>query len=189
MRVLLIDNYDSFVYNVYQLLFEVGCKEIIVKRNDKITLSEVRRIYPDFIFLSPGPGHPRDAGICVSLIKEFYKDIPIFGICLGHQAIAYTFGAKIKKAKKVVHGKISEIYHDATGIYRNVDSPFYATRYHSLVVDERTLPDIFEITAFTKEGEIMGIRMREHKVEGVQFHPESYGTKFGMKLIANFMEV
>lgn len=188
MKVLLIDNYDSFVYNIYQYLLEIGCNTV-VKRNDKIKMEEIEKIKPDFIFLSPGPGHPKDAGICIELIKKFHRDIPIFGICLGHQAIAYAFGARIKKAKKVVHGKICEIYHDGKGIYTNIDSPFPATRYHSLIVDEKTLPDIFEISAFTKEGEIMGIRMKNYKVEGVQFHPESFGTKFGKKLIENFMEV
>jgi anthranilate synthase/aminodeoxychorismate synthase-like glutamine amidotransferase len=188
MKVLLIDNYDSFVYNIYQYLLETGCRTV-VKRNDEIGIEDVKKLSPDFIFLSPGPGHPKNAGICINLIKEFYKSIPIFGICLGHQAIAYAFGVEIKKAKNVVHGKICEIYHDGKGIYTNIDSPFYATRYHSLIIDEANLPEIFEISAFTKDGEIMGIRMRNFKVEGVQFHPESFGTKSGKKLIENFLEV
>jgi len=184
--ILLIDNYDSFVFNLAQAFMEFG-KEVVVKRNDKISLEEAEQMKPSSLVISPGPKTPREAGISNDLIRHFSGRIPVLGVCLGHQCIGYSFGGKIKRAEKVMHGKLSMIYHDEQGIYEGVRNPFVATRYHSLVLEEETLPSFLEVSAFTEDGEIMGIRVKEKKVEGVQFHPESFLTKEGMKILKNFL--
>ncbi len=179
-RVLVIDNYDSFTYNLVQLLGVMLKKlyqgELMVFRNDKISLDEVEALKPDYIVISPGPCTPREAGISVELIKKFAGRVPILGVCLGHQSIAYAFGGEVVRAKRLMHGKASLIYHDGKGVFKGVKSPFYGMRYHSLAVKEETLPSEFEITARAEDGEIMGIRHREYPLEGVQFHPESIGS-------------
>lgn len=184
----MIDNYDSFTYNLVQYFGELGAK-VIVYRNDKITLNEIKSLNPEKIVISPGPGDPIHAGISVDVIKEFHKTIPILGVCLGHQAIGEAFGGKIVRAKNIMHGKTSEIHHDGKTIFRNIKNPFVATRYHSLIVDKSSLPSCFEISAWTKNDEIMGLRHKEYKVEGVQFHPESILTKEGLKILGNFLKL
>lgn len=184
--ILVIDNYDSFVYNLVQYLGEFE-KEIIVKRNDKINLSEIRRIKPQKIVISPGPGRPQEAGICKEIIKTFAGEISILGVCLGHQCIAETFGGKVVLAERVMHGKTSLIYHNQKGIFRDIRNPFVATRYHSLIVQKDTLPAVLEIIARTERGEIMGLKHREYLTWGVQFHPESILTKEGKKILENFI--
>lgn len=186
-KVLLIDNYDSFTYNLYQYLAELGA-EVIVKKNDEISLNEAKAIGFSHLVISPGPGDPQDSGISLELISYYYDKIPILGVCLGHQALAYIFGGKIEKAKKVMHGKISKIYHDNTRIYRGLKNPFIATRYHSLIVSGEKLPNVFVITSYTSEGEIMGIRLKNYYAEGVQFHPESVLTAGGRMLLLNFLQ-
>ncbi|HEC68690.1 MAG TPA: aminodeoxychorismate/anthranilate synthase component II [Candidatus Omnitrophica bacterium] len=188
MKVLLIDNYDSFVYNLYQYLLELGA-EVVVKRNDELGLKDILRIRPSKIVISPGPGRPESAGISVELIKEFYDKIPILGVCLGHQAIGYALGAKIVRAKKIMHGKTSLIYHRKKDIFKNIPSPFTATRYHSLIIENKNLPPNLEITAFTEDKEIMGIRVKGSKCFGIQFHPESILTKEGKTLLKNFLNL
>lgn len=185
--ILIIDNYDSFTYNLVQYLGELG-EDLQVFRNDKITTKEIERLKPDRIVISPGPGRPKEAGISKELIKHFASKVPILGVCLGHQCVAEVFGAKIVGAKRLMHGKTSEIYHQGKGIYRGLPKPFIATRYHSLIVDPQSLPDCLTVTARTKEKEIMGIRHKKYKVEGVQFHPESILTNTGKKLLRNFLE-
>lgn len=185
--ILVIDNYDSFTYNLVQYLGELGAR-LRVFRNDKVTIREIERLKPDKIVISPGPGRPKEAGISKEVIKHFASKVPILGVCLGHQCIAEVFGAKIVRAKRLMHGKTSEIYHQGKGIYRGLPKPFIATRYHSLIVDSQSLPDCLTITARTKEKEIMGIRHKKYKVEGVQFHPESVLTNTGKKLLKNFLE-
>jgi para-aminobenzoate synthetase component 2 len=185
--ILLIDNYDSFVFNLAQAFMELG-EDVIVKRNDQITLKETEKLSPDFLVISPGPKTPKEAGLSNGLIRIFSDRIPVFGVCLGHQCIAYAFGGKIKRAENVMHGKLSKIYHDEKTIYEGVSNPFSATRYHSLVVEEESLPCCFEISSYTEEGEIMGIRLNGKKVEGVQFHPESFLTEEGMKILRNFLQ-
>ena len=185
--ILIIDNYDSFTYNLAQYLGELGAK-LRVFRNDEITIKKIRRLKPDKIVISPGPGRPAEAGISKELIKCFSSKIPILGVCLGHQCIAEVFGAKIVTAKKLMHGKTSKIYHNGKGIYQGLPKPFTATRYHSLIVDSKSLPDCLMVTARTKEKEIMGIRHKKYRVEGVQFHPESILTDTGKKLLKNFLE-
>ncbi len=188
IKVLIIDNYDSFVYNLYQYVGEM-VTEVLVRRN-KIGIGDVRKINPDAIIISPGPGEPRNAGNTVKIIEKFYEETPIFGVCLGHQAIAYAFGSKIVRAKKVMHGKTSRIIHDGKSIYVGMKNPFIATRYHSLVVAEETLPNELIVTSKSLEDdEIMGIRHREYLVEGVQFHPESILTSKGKTLIKNFLKL
>jgi anthranilate synthase/phosphoribosyltransferase len=184
---LLIDNYDSFTYNIYQYLREITGREIRVIRNDAITPSGVRDLDPEAVFISPGPGRPEDAGVSVDLIRECAERVPILGICLGHQALAYAFGGKVLRADRIVHGKAEEIFHDGRGVFRAIPSPSVFTRYHSLIVDEETLPPGFEITARSADGEIMGIRHRDYLLEGVQFHPESVASQAGMKLLNNFI--
>ncbi|MCM8791571.1 MAG: aminodeoxychorismate/anthranilate synthase component II, partial [Candidatus Omnitrophica bacterium] len=170
--VLVIDNYDSFTYNLVQYLGELG-KKLKVVRNDKITISQIKALKPERIVISPGPGRPENAGISVEVIKEFYKKIPILGVCLGHQCIGFCFGAKIVSAKRLMHGKTSLIYHNRKTIFKNLPNPFEATRYHSLVISREDLPDVLEVTAWEKEDrEIMGIKHKEFSVWGVQFHPE-----------------
>lgn len=184
--ILMIDNYDSFTYNLVHYLSELG-EEVAVYRNDKITLEEAGGLDPDIIVVSPGPCTPKEAGISVDLIKEFGGRIPILGVCLGHQSLAYAYGAKIIRASRLLHGKTSLIHHNGKGVYEDIPNPFEATRYHSLLVDKDSLPDVFEITAWTEEGEIMGIRHRGLLMEGVQYHPESILTKYGKDILRNFV--
>ena len=184
--ILVIDNYDSFTYNLVQYLGELG-EEILVRRNDEITLNEIESKLPSRILISPGPGCPVDAGISLELINRFAGQIPILGVCLGHQAIGEVFGGRVVRAATVVHGKASEISHDGKSIFRGLDSPFKAGRYHSLVVERETLPACLEISAETNDGVIMGLRHRQKKVEGVQFHPESILTPAGKHLLSNFL--
>ncbi len=186
--ILMIDNYDSFTYNLVHYLGELG-EEVVVFRNDKITLEGVGRLDPEMIMISPGPCTPREAGISVDLIKEFFGKKPMLGVCLGHQSLAYARGGNIVRAIRLLHGKTSMIHHDAKGIYSGIPDPFEATRYHSLVVEEKSLPDEFEISAWTDEGEIMGIRHKEYVLEGVQFHPESILTHFGKDILKNFIDI
>ncbi len=179
-RILIIDNYDSFTYNLVQLIGimveRLWKGEILVFRNDEIKLKEVEKINPTHIIISPGPCDPKRAGISVPLLQEFYTQIPILGVCLGHQCIAEALGGRIVRAKRLMHGKVSQIYHNGKGIFSGLPNPFSAMRYHSLAVEAETLPSFLEITARSEEGEIMGIRHKEFPVEGVQFHPESIGT-------------
>ena len=184
--ILLIDNYDSFTYNLYQLFCSFGAK-VKVARNDKITLKEIARLRPKKIVISPGPGRPKGAGVCLDIIKNFGGKIPMLGVCLGHQAIAENFGGRIVRAKKLMHGKTSKIFHSGEGLFKGVKNPFVATRYHSLVVSERALPKCLEITARADDGAIMGLRHREYPLFGVQFHPESIMTKEGKKIMGNFL--
>ena len=186
--VFLIDNYDSFTYNLFQYLGELG-EEVVVKRNDAFNLDDVEKLSPDVIVISPGPGVPSQAGLSKQVVRKFAGVIPILGVCLGHQAIAEEFGGEIVLAEKLMHGKTSDIFHDAKGIFEGLPSPFIATRYHSLVVDRKSLPDCFEIGAYTKEGVIMGIRHRSFLIDGVQFHPESILTDEGKKLLTNFLKL
>ena len=185
-RVLVVDNYDSFVYNLVQYLGELGA-DPIVHRADRITLAEVEALSPDAILISPGPGRPEDAGLSNAIIERFAGTCPILGVCLGHQAIGQVYGGDIVRAATVMHGKTSLIHHDGQGVFAGLPDPFEATRYHSLVVDRGTFPASLEITAETDDGTIMGIRHREHAVEGVQFHPESVLTAAGHQLLANFL--
>jgi anthranilate synthase/aminodeoxychorismate synthase-like glutamine amidotransferase len=182
--ILLIDNYDSFTFNLYQYLAELGA-EVVVKRNDKITLDEVAELAPERIVISPGPCTPNEAGISVELIRRFAGEVPILGVCLGHQSLAVAFGGDVVNAPSLMHGKISSVSHDGRGIFRGLPSPFVATRYHSLVVDQETLPDCLEVTARSETGLIMGLRHRIYDIEGVQFHPESILTTVGKDLLAN----
>jgi len=190
--LLMIDNYDSFTFNLVQYLGELG-EDVRVYRNDRISLDEVAALGPAHIVISPGPCTPNEAGISVPLIREFAGRVPILGVCLGHQSIGHAFGARIVKAREVMHGKTSLVYHGGQGVFSGLEIPFQATRYHSLVVEEASLPDSLEITAWTrkKDGsrdEIMGIRHRELRVQGVQFHPESILTSHGHDLLRNFIE-
>ncbi len=186
--ILMIDNYDSFTYNLVHYLAELG-EEVEVYRNDKITLEEAARLNPNSIVVSPGPCTPREAGVSVELIKEFAGRVPLLGVCLGHQSVAYAFGANIVRADKLFHGKTSLIHHDGGTIYSGLPNPFEATRYHSLIVERDSLPQEFEVTAWTDEDEIMGIRHKELPIEGVQFHPESILTTHGKDLLRNFIEL
>ena len=186
--ILMIDNYDSFTYNLVHYLAELG-EEVVVHRNDKLELEDIGKLNPDMLVVSPGPCTPKEAGISVEAIKEFAGRMPILGVCLGHQSVAYAYGGKIVRADRLLHGKTSEIHHDGKGIYKGIPDPFEATRYHSLIVNKESLPEIFEITAWTDEGEIMGIRHKEHMIEGVQFHPESILTKHGKDLLKNFISI
>ncbi|CAH1224189.1 Aminodeoxychorismate/anthranilate synthase component 2 [Paenibacillus plantiphilus] len=186
--IVVIDNYDSFTYNLVQYLGELG-EEIIVKRNDEIDLDGIASLAPDHILISPGPCSPNEAGISLALIERFKGEIPIFGVCLGHQSIGQAFGGDVVRAEKLMHGKTSEILHDGKTIFEGVPSPFTATRYHSLIVKRETLPDCLEISAETAEGEIMGLRHKEYPIEGVQFHPESIITENGLTLLRNFLRL
>jgi anthranilate synthase/aminodeoxychorismate synthase-like glutamine amidotransferase len=186
--ILMIDNYDSFTYNLVQYLGELG-QNLIVKRNDEVTLKSIRKIKPSKIVISPGPGSPKNAGISNALIRAMAKDVPILGVCLGHQCIGEVFGGKVVLADRIMHGKTSKIYHNEEGIFRNLDLPFTATRYHSLILEKSSLPSILEVTAWTPENEIMGIAHRDLPVVGVQFHPESILTPLGKTLIQNFLEL
>ena len=184
--ILLIDNYDSFVYNLAQLLGELGAK-ILVKRNDKIEIKEIVKLKPESIIISPGPGRPENSGICPEVISYFKEKIPILGVCLGHQAIAYTFGGVIIKSNKIVHGKASKIFHDGEKIFKGIKNPFSATRYHSLIIKKGSLPDFLKLTAWTEDGLIMGLRHKKYNIEGIQFHPESILTNSGIDILRNFI--
>jgi len=186
LRLLMIDNYDSFTWNLVQYLAELGA-DVEVRRNDAVTLEEIARLAPDGIVISPGPCTPREAGVSVAAIERFAGRTPILGVCLGHQAIGAAFGAAIVRAPRVMHGKTSPIHHDGTGVFAGLPDPFDATRYHSLVIDPATLPACLVRHAWTAEGEIMGVRHVRHFVEGVQFHPESILTLEGKPLLANFL--
>jgi len=186
--ILLLDNYDSFTYNLAQYLGELGCT-LEVHRNDKISVEQIARRKPERIVISPGPRTPKEAGISVELIQKLAEDFPILGVCLGHQAIGAAFGAKIVRASKLFHGKTSEIEHDGKGIFRSLPNPFTATRYHSLIVERKSLPRELEVSAETRDGIIMGVRHRNYKVEGVQFHPESVLTESGKQLLKNFLSL
>ena len=190
MRVLILDNYDSFVYNLAQYTGEIA-DEVVVKRNDEVSLPEVRRLSPENIIISPGPGtpaNPRSFGICGEVLRTISRETPTLGVCLGHQGIVHCFGGKVVRAKSVRHGKTSPIRHDGKGIFRGIANPFEATRYHSLVADPRTLPDSLEVSARSEDDrEIMGIRHRVFPIEGVQFHPESILTVHGRRIIENFL--
>jgi para-aminobenzoate synthetase component 2 len=184
--ILVIDNYDSFTYNLVQYLGELG-EEIVVHRNDEIDLEGIAKLAPNHILISPGPCTPNEAGISLALLERFKGEIPIFGVCLGHQAIGQAFGGDVIRADKLMHGKTSEITHDSLTIFEGLPSPFTATRYHSLIVKRETLPDCLEISAETDDGLIMGLRHKEYAVEGVQFHPESIMTDNGLKILCNFL--
>jgi anthranilate synthase component II len=186
--ILMIDNYDSFTYNLVQYLQELG-QLVKVYRNDVLTIKDIRALNPGKIVISPGPGRPEDAGISCQLIGEFCGKIPILGVCLGHQAIGYHFGGKIIRAKKLMHGKVSKIYHNQKDIFRNIPNPFLATRYHSLLVEKKSLPECLEITAWTREEEIMGLKHKTYPLWGVQFHPESILTKSGKAILDNFIKL
>jgi anthranilate synthase component 2 len=185
--LLMIDNYDSFTYNLVQYLGELG-QEVKVYRNDEITLEDIARLKPSHIVISPGPCTPNEAGISVPLIRHYAGEIPILGVCLGHQSIGQAFGGRIVHAKRLMHGKTSAILHTGRGVFRNLPNPFTATRYHSLVIERESLPACLEITAWTDDGDIMGVQHRELPVEGVQFHPESILTEHGHELLKNFLE-
>lgn len=184
--ILMIDNYDSFTYNLVQYLGELG-QELVVKRNDQTTIEEIEQLEPKFLMISPGPCSPNEAGISLKAIEYFAGKIPIFGVCLGHQSIAQVFNGDVVRAERLMHGKTSPVFHDGKTIYVGMDHPFPATRYHSLIVKKETLPSCLEVSSWTAEGEIMGIRHKSLPIEGVQFHPESIMTKDGKKLLSNFI--
>ena len=187
MRILIIDNYDSFTYNLVQYLGELGA-DLDVQRNDKLTVEELLETAPEGLVVSPGPGVPENAGVSIEAVKQFATaGIPVFGVCLGHQSIGEAFGGKTIRARSIMHGKTSPIEHDAKGVFEGLPQPFEATRYHSLVIDESTFPDELEVSARTADGEIMGVRHRDLPVEGVQFHPESILTGEGKRLLGNFL--
>ncbi len=185
--ILVIDNYDSFTYNIVQYLGEMGA-DIEVVRNDELSVAEILRKKPKQILISPGPCSPKEAGVSVDVIKELAGKIPILGVCLGHQSIGYAFGGDIIRAKRLMHGKTSDISHDGKGVFKGLPNPFKATRYHSLAIKKETLPDCLEVTATSEDGEIMGVRHKTLPVEGVQFHPESILTESGKQLLKNFLE-
>ena len=186
-RILMVDNYDSFTYNLVQFLGVLGAR-LVVFRNDHMKLSDVEKIEPDGIVISPGPKAPADAGISKEILLSFGPRIKTLGVCLGHQCIGEAFGGHVVRAPRVMHGKTSRIFHDGKGVLRSVDSPFEAARYHSLVVEEETLPDCLDVSCRTEDGVVMGIRHREYPVEGIQFHPESFMTGPGMRILENFLE-
>ena len=188
MKLLVIDNYDSFTYNLVQLFGEMDV-DLTVKRNDEISIDEIKKLKPDRICISPGPGRPEDAGISSDLIRELGPRVPILGVCLGHQCIAQAFGGEVVRAERLMHGKTSQIHHQLRGIFKDLAEPVEATRYHSLIVRRESLPDSLEITAETDDGEIMGLQHRQFPIHGVQFHPESILTTEGRKLLANFLRV
>ena len=184
--LLMIDNYDSFTYNLVQYFGELG-EEVMVFRNDEITPDEITQLEPSFIVISPGPCTPKEAGVSIPLIRRYCNQVPILGVCLGHQSIGQAFGGKIIHAKQIMHGKTALISHNGTGVFRGMPNPFTATRYHSLVIEHESLPDCLEITAWAADGEIMGVRHKTLAVQGVQFHPESILTEHGHKLLGNFL--
>jgi len=183
----MIDNYDSFTYNLVQYLAEIG-QEVKVVRNDKISIEEINKLNPQYIVISPGPCTPNEAGISLELIEAFKGKVPILGVCLGHQSIGQAFGGKIIHAQTIMHGKTSKISHNNKGVFRGIKNPFIATRYHSLVIEKQTLPNCFDITAWTDDNEIMGIKHKELAIEGVQFHPESILSEHGHDLLKNFLD-
>lgn len=185
--ILVIDNYDSFTYNLVQYLGELG-EQVKVYRNDEIDIEGIEKLQPNHLLLSPGPCTPNEAGITLDVIAHFKGKIPIFGVCLGHQAIGQAFGGKVVRAQRLMHGKTSPIYHEGQSVFKELPSPFTATRYHSLLVERESLPECLEITASTEEGEIMGLRHREYPIEGVQFHPESIITDHGHQMLRNFLK-
>jgi anthranilate synthase/aminodeoxychorismate synthase-like glutamine amidotransferase len=186
--ILVIDNYDSFTYNLVQLLGEMGA-ELCVIRNDQTTLADVRALNPSHIVISPGPGTPDDTGVSLEVLREMGATTPVLGVCLGHQCIGQVYGGVVRRNERLMHGKTSMIYHRGDPMFAGVPSPFEATRYHSLIVEEATLPDVLKVTAFTEEGEIMGVRHKQYPVYGVQFHPESILTTYGTRILRNFLEV
>jgi anthranilate synthase/aminodeoxychorismate synthase-like glutamine amidotransferase len=186
--VLVIDNYDSFTYNLVQYVSELGAA-VEVRRNDQVTLDEVERMEPDRIVISPGPKTPAEAGICISLIQRFSGRMPILGVCLGHQAIGEAFGGRVVRAPEIMHGKVSSISHDGESVFSGLPNPFPATRYHSLIVERDSLPACLQISATSATGLVMGLRHRDFKVEGVQFHPESIMTSAGKQLLGNFLSL
>lgn len=186
--ILIIDNYDSFTYNLYQYIGEIA-SDVRVYRNDVISLKEIEEMSPEKIIISPGPCSPREAGISIDVIKHFAGKIPILGVCLGHQAIGAAFGGRIMRSPEIMHGKTSLIYHDDKTIFRGIQNPFEATRYHSLVIDRKSLPNSLTVSAWTSNGLIMGVRHKEYLIEGVQFHPESILTKVGKDLLKNFLKL
>jgi para-aminobenzoate synthetase component II len=186
--ILLLDNYDSFTYNLAQYLGQMG-QDIEIRRNDEVTLDEIQNLRPERIVISPGPCTPNEAGVSVPLIQRFAGEIPILGVCLGHQAIGAAFGGHVVRARKIMHGKTSEIQHDGKTIFHGLPQQFVATRYHSLIVERKTLPSALEISAETSDGTIMGLRQRKLRVEGVQFHPESILTIAGFRLLENFLDI
>jgi anthranilate synthase/aminodeoxychorismate synthase-like glutamine amidotransferase len=186
--ILVIDNYDSFTYNLVQYLGELGA-EMRVFRNDEISVSEAVALQPEKVLISPGPCTPKEAGVSCDIIREFGSKIPVFGVCLGHQSLAEVYGGKVVRAERLMHGKTSPIFHEGESVFKGLSNPFDATRYHSLLVERESLPDVLKITAWTKEGEIMGLRHRDLPVHGVQFHPESILTKEGKCLLQNFLDL
>jgi anthranilate synthase/aminodeoxychorismate synthase-like glutamine amidotransferase len=186
--ILVIDNYDSFTYNLVQFLGEMGA-ELVVIRNDQTTVSEIRTLNPSHIVISPGPGTPDDGGVSLDVLREMGMTTPVLGVCLGHQCIGQVYGGVVRRNVRLMHGKTSMIYHKGDLMFTGVPSPFEATRYHSLIVEEGTLPDVLTVTAFTEEGEIMGLRHKNYPVYGVQFHPESILTTYGPRILRNFLEV
>lgn len=186
--ILVIDNYDSFTYNLVQYLGQLG-QEIVVKRNDEIDMAGIEELAPDHIMISPGPCSPNEAGISLETIEHFKGKIPIIGICLGHQSIGQAFGGEVIRAEQLMHGKTSQIHHDGKSLFAGLPTPFTATRYHSLIVRRETLPDCLEITAETEAGEIMGLRHKEYPIEGLQFHPESIITEHGLRMLENFLQL
>ncbi|OUL28707.1 aminodeoxychorismate/anthranilate synthase component II [Nostoc sp. T09] len=192
--IIVIDNYDSFTYNLVQYLGELAAefpvaKDIRVFRNDKISVDEIRALNPELVVISPGPGRPDDAGISLDLIEQLGSNLPILGVCLGHQSIGQVFGGKIVSAPELMHGKTSQVSHTGVGVFRGLENPLTATRYHSLVIDRETCPDVLEITAWVEDGTIMGVRHRNYPhIQGVQFHPESVLTSSGKQLLRNFLE-
>lgn len=185
--LLMIDNYDSFTYNLVQYFSELG-EKVVVYRNDEITVEKISQLNPERIVISPGPCTPNEAGVSLAVINQFSQHIPVLGVCLGHQSIGQAFGGRVIHAKQLMHGKTSPIFHDNVGVFKNLPNPFIATRYHSLVVERSTLPDCLEITAWTEDGEIMGIRHKTLAIEGIQFHPESILSEHGHQMLGNFIE-
>ncbi len=186
--ILVIDNYDSFTYNLVHYLNELGA-ETLVHRNDALSAAEALALRPQGVLLSPGPCTPNEAGVCLDLLRQAPDDLPIFGVCLGHQAIGQAFGGEVVRAKSVMHGKTSLIHHTGQGVFAGLKNPFTATRYHSLAVEKQVLPDVLEVTAWTDDGEIMGVQHRTRPIHGVQFHPESIATECGHDLLANFLDI
>jgi len=184
--VIIIDNYDSFTYNLAQYVGELGA-EVMVVRNDRMSPAEIEELRPERLVISPGPCTPKEAGISVEVVRRLAGKVPILGVCLGHQSIGYAFGARIVRARRPMHGKVSSIHHTGKGVLAEVPDPFRATRYHSLIIEREGLPDCLEVTAWTDQEEIMGVRHRDYPVEGVQFHPESVGTEHGKLMIRNFL--
>lgn len=182
----MIDNYDSFTYNLVQYLGILGA-DVEVRRNDQISLEEIETMAPERLVISPGPGVPQSAGIIIPVIQRFYRQLPILGVCLGHQAVAVSFGGRVVRAARLMHGKVSQIYHNSRDLFRDVPDPFTATRYHSLAIERESLPSCLEISARAEDGEIMGLRHQDYPVHGIQFHPESILTQEGMRILENFL--